>query len=425
MAGLNELTASDAARRIAAGEIGSEAVVADCIRRVEAREPAVQAWEYLDPAYALAQARARDAEAPAGPLHGVPVGVKDTYDTHDMPTTWGTPIHARNRPEADATAVALLRAAGAVILGKTVSTQFACLDPAKTRNPHDADRTPGGSSSGSAAAVADDMVPLALGSQTAGSVIRPAAFCGVVGYKASHGLLNRRGLAPIADALDTVGFMARSIEDVELVLALLTARRPAPAADAPAPRIGLCRTHLWTEADASAVEAVEDAAARLAAAGAEVSEVALPPRFADLTPRTMEVMAFEAARSFAHEWRFHRDRIGEKLAGLIERGQAIPFDDYLAALRAGEALRAEVAQAFDGCDLLLAASAKGEAPDDPTTTGDVRFQSMWTFLHLPCVTLPTHRGPNGLPVGIQLIGPWRGDDRLLADARWIRGRLAA
>ena len=293
-------------------------MVADCLSRIREREPAVQAWQHLDPEYALAQARQRDAEAPSGPLHGVPVGIKDTFDTVDMPTTWGSPIYAGNRPGADASAVALLRAAGAVILGKTVATEFAGLDAGKTRNPHNGAHTPGGSSSGSAAAVADAMVPVALGSQTAGSIIRPAAFCGAVGYKPSYGALSRRGMAPIADALDTVGLMTRSIDDLELILAVLTCRPPPPAdraadrAAARPPRIGLCRTHLWAEIDPSAAAGVEDAASRLAAAGAEVSEVELPSRFADLAALQMKLLGFETARTFAHEWRLHRDRIGPR-----------------------------------------------------------------------------------------------------------------
>ena len=424
---LNELTASEAARRIAAGEITSEAVVADCLSRIREREPAVQAWQHLDPEYALAQARQRDAEAPSGPLHGVPVGIKDTFDTVDMPTTWESPIYAGNRPGADASAVALLRAAGAVILGKTVATEFAGLDAGKTRYPHNGAHTPGGSSSGSAAAVADAMVPVALGSQTAGSIIRPAAFCGAVGYKPSYGALSRRGMAPIADALDTVGLMTRSIDDLELVLAVLTCRPPPPADRAAArpPRIGLCRTHLWAEIDPSAAAAVEDAASRLAAAGAEVSEVELPSRFADLAALQMKLLGFETARTFAHEWRLHRDRIGPRFQALIEIGLQATFADFQAAIRCAEICRTELAALFDDHDMLLTMSAKGEAPQGLASTGDMSFQSLWTFLHVPCVSLPSHTGPNGLPIGTQFIGPFQGDDTLLADIRWAARHLMA
>ncbi len=425
MSSLNQLTATEAARRIAAGEVTSEAVVADCLARIREREPVVMAWQHLDEDNALDQARRRDAERPSGPLHGVPVGVKDTYDTHDMPTTWGSPIYADRRPGADATAVALLRTAGAVILGKTVTTEFAGLDPGKTRNPHDAGRTPGGSSSGSAAAVADEMVPVALGSQTAGSVIRPAAFCGVVGYKPSFGVLGRRGMAPIAEELDTVGYMARSVEDIVLVTAVLTLRTPVPP-DQPLAtplRIGICRTHLWPGVDPSAADALDDAAGRLAASGATLAEVALPPHFADLMPRQMTLMGFEAARTFAHEWHTDRDRIGPKFQALIEIGLEASYEEYIAASRFAAGCRAELADLFEGCDVLLTVSAKGEAPEGLSSTGDMRFQSLWTFLHVPCITLPTARGPNGLPVGIQLVGPFHGDDALLVEARWAADRL--
>lgn len=424
MQSLNELTASEAARGIAGGRFSSEALVADCLTRIREREPAVMAWQHLDPEYALAQARERDAATPAGPLHGVPVGIKDIYDTVDMPTTWGSPIYAGNRPASDAAVVASLRAAGAVILGKTVSTEFAGLDPGKTRNPHNTAHTPGGSSSGSAAAVADFMVPVALGSQTAGSVIRPAAFCGVVGFKPSHGVLNRRGMAPIADALDTVGYMTRSIEDLALVLAVLTCRvPPAAPSQADPPRIGMCRDHLWAEADPEAVAAVEDAGSRLAAAGARISQVDLPATFADLAARQMTLMGFEAARSFAHERRAHDDRLGPKLRDLIEIGERASFADCQAALRAATACRRELAAIFDGHDMLLTVSAKGEAPAGLAATGDMRFQSLWTFLHAPCVSLPTHTGPTGLPIGTQFIGPFQGDDSLLVNAGWAARRL--
>ena len=420
MSGLNELSATEAARRIAAGETTSEAVVADCLRRIEAREPDVQAWEYLDPEYALAQARARDAEPPRGPLHGVPIGIKDIYDTFDMPTSFGSLIYQTNQPANDAAAVALLRAAGAVIMGKTVTTEFAASNPSKTRNPHNIAHTPAGSSSGSAAAVADNMVPIAFGSQTAGSVIRPAAFCGTVGYKASFGIFNRRGLAPQAESLDTIGFMTRAVDDVSLCAAVLAARTPPAARTMPdrPPRIGVCRTHLWTELDASAVEAIDDSAARLAAAGAQVSEVTLPDQFAEITTRQWTVLAVEAARAFTHEWHNHRDQLSEKMQAVFELGWGTPNQDYLDALAFGEACRARMPEIFDDVDVLLTPSANGEAPEGLGWTGDVRFQTMWSFLHVPCITLPTHTGPKGLPVGVLLVGPHHGDEDLFASARW-------
>jgi amidase len=425
MGTLNQLTASDMARRIGAGDISSEAVVADCLARIRERETEVRAWQYLDEDRALGQARKRDTERPTGPLHGVPIGVKDTYDTHDMPTTWGSPIYADRRPGADAAVVAQLRAAGAVVLGKTVTTEFAGLDPGKTRNPHDARRTPGGSSSGSAAAVADQMVPVALGSQTAGSVIRPAAFCGVVGFKPSFGVLSRRGMAPIADELDTVGYMARSVEDIAMMTAVLTMRSAIPPVSpgTAAPRVGICRTHLWPDIDACAADALDDAARRLADSGATVVDVPLSDRFADLAQPQLNLMGFQTARTFAHEWHTDRDRIGPKFRELIEIGLASSYEDYLSANRLAAACRADLAILLDDVDFLLTVSAKGEATEGLESTGDMRFQSMWTFLHVPCATLPTTRGPNGLPVGVQLVGSHLNDDGLLGNAQWVSERL--
>ncbi len=425
MTGLNELTATEAARRIHDGEATCEAVVTDCILRIEAREPDVRAWEYLDPEYALDQARAIDAGPRRGPLHGVPVGIKDIYDTVDMPTTHGSPIYRGNRPAMDAAAVAMLRAAGALILGKTVSTEFAASNPSKTRNPHNIEHTPAGSSSGSAAAVADMMVPAALGSQTAGSVIRPAAFCGTVGYKATFGILNRRGLAAQAESLDTIGCMTRCVDDLALLTAVLTCRTPPPPGQMPdrKPRIGLCRTHLWRDLDPAAVEATEDAAARLAAAGAEVRECALPAHFADITEVQWSVLAVEASRAYAHEWNNHREALSAKMRAVFEQGWSTPDEDYVAALAFGERCRAEFASIIEGHDLLLAPSAQGEAPHGLDWTGDVRFQTMWSFLRVPAITLPTHTGPNNMPVGNLLVGPAHGDRALFDNARWAESVL--
>jgi len=421
VSGLNELSATEVARRIAAGETTSEAVVADCLLRIELREPDVRAWEYLDAEYGLAQARERDAEPSRGPLHGVPVGIKDIYDTYDMPTAFGSPIYENNRPASDAAAVALLRRAGAVIMGKTVTTEFAASPPSKTRNPHNIDHTPAGSSSGSAAAVADKMVPIAFGSQTAGSVIRPAAFCGAVGFKSTFGLFDRRGLAPQAESLDTIGFMTRTVDDVALCAAVLTTRTPPAPGGMPArpPRIGLCRTHLWDEMDPSSVEALEDSAARLAAAGASVTDVALPDRFADITPRQWSVLAVEAARAYTYEWQNHRDKLSEKMREIFQLGWDTSQEDYLAALDFGVECRAAMPGIFEDFDLLLTPSANGEAPKGHAWTGDVRFQTMWSFLRLPCITLPSHKGPNGLPVGVLLVGRAGGDDDLFDNARWV------
>jgi amidase len=427
MAKLHELTASEGARRIAAGEVTSEALVSACLERIAAREPDVQAWQFYDPHYALKQARDCDREARRGPLHGVPVGIKDIFDTYDMPTTFGSPIYANNRPTSDASVVAMLRAAGAVIMGKTVTTEFAARHPGKTRNPHNTAHTPGGSSSGSAASVGDRMVPAAFGSQTAGSVIRPAAFCGTVGVKPSYGLFNRRGMAGQAESLDTVGFMVRSVDDVELMTAVLTNEPPPAPGRVPArpPRIGLCRTHLWSEVDAPARNAVEEIAKRLADAGATVKEVTFPENFAAITPSQWKLLAYEAARAQAYEWHQHRDKLSAAMQEIIGQGFGTSFAEYLEALRLADESRAALPAIMEPFDFLLTYSAKGEAPAGLGATGDVRFQTLWSFLRVPVITLPTHTGPNGLPIGVLVVGRYREDDALIVNARWVLQRLAS
>ena len=271
------------AAAIARRDVTAEAIVRDCLDRIDEREAIVGAWAFVDRTFALRQARDLDRSGSKGALHGVPIGVKDIIDTADMPTEMGSPIYRDHRPRADAACVALLRAAGAVILGKTVTAEFAGVTPGKTAHPLDPSHTPGGSSSGSAAAVADFMVPAALGTQTGGSVIRPAAFCGVFGYKPSFGRFNRAGVKPAAESFDTIGLIARTIDDLRLLDAALIGEMVAPLAPAQPPVVGLCRTHLWKNAEAATVAAIEDTAARLAAANATVVEIELPDEFATLT----------------------------------------------------------------------------------------------------------------------------------------------
>jgi Asp-tRNA(Asn)/Glu-tRNA(Gln) amidotransferase A subunit family amidase len=417
---LNELSASEAARRIARREITSEALVRACLERIASREKTVRAWAFVDPDAALAEARSRDREAPRGPLHGVPIGVKDVLDTADMPTQMGSRIYAGWRPRADAACVAMARTAGAVVLGKTVTAEFAGMAPGETRNPHDPSRTPGGSSSGSAAAVADFMAPLALGTQTGGSVLRPASFCGVVGFKPSFGRYNRSGLKMAAESVDTIGSMARTIADIELLDAVLTRAKldPSRALEA-APRIGVCRTPMWQTARPETQDAVEDAAARLTGSGALVREVPLPEPFAGLCGERDVLGSVERSRAIAFEWQHHRDALSERMRGAVELGLGTPDEDYRALLTLAEACRAKLAGVFAGLDVLLAPCVPGEAPAGLESTGDPRFQRLWTALHVPAITLPTHKGPAGLPVGIQLVGAAGGDVRLLGAARWI------
>ena len=317
------LPAHAAARAIAARELTSEELVQACLDRIAEREDAVGAWEQLDPEAALAQARARDAERPRGPLHGVPVGVKDVIDTRDLPTGYGSPIRAGHRPVADAPCVMRLRAAGAVILGKTVTTEFAMWTPGRTANPHDHRRTPGGSSSGSAAAVADGMVPVALGTQTAGSIAAPPAFCGVLGLKPSHGLLPTTGVMPLSPRLDTLGVLARDAEDLALVAEVIAGAALGGARVAGAPALALARTPWWEQADEHGQAALLEAAARLRSAGATVTEVSLPEPFAGLPEAHDTLMAFDAARALAPEREEHAGRISPRVREYLERGAGI------------------------------------------------------------------------------------------------------
>ncbi len=429
-AGLNRLTATEVARAIASGETSCEAVVRDCLARIDAREDKIHAWASIDPELALAQARALDragAQAKKLPLVGVPIGVKDIIDTADLPTEMGSPIYRGYRPSTDAACVALVRAAGAVILGKAVTCEFAGMTPGPTTNPHNPAHTPGGSSSGSGAAVADFMVPVAFGTQTGGSVLRPASYCGVFGFKPSFGAFNRKGVYPAAESLDTIGLIARSLEDIELLSAVLELRPPAPlqVSERP-PRIGLCRTPLWQSAQPETVAAVEDAAERLAKAGAQTTSVTLPEEFSGLRYAARETINnYERAAAMAHEWAHHRERISERLHKRIELGRAMPHAEYVAALRLGESCRAQLTSIFQGLDILLAPCVNGEAPRGLGETGDPGFQTIWTILHTPSLSMPTHRGPNGLPVGIQLVANRHEDRKLLACAQWVWHCLGA
>jgi Asp-tRNA(Asn)/Glu-tRNA(Gln) amidotransferase A subunit family amidase len=335
---LRTFDATEAARLIARGEASSEEVVRACLERIAERDPTVRAWAHLDPEAALAQARATDAADRRSPLHGVPVGVKDIIDTRDLPTECGSPIYAGRRPAADAVCVARLRDAGAVILGKTMTTELAYFHPAETRNPLDLRRTPGGSSSGSAAAVADGMVPLALGSQTAGSTIRPASFCGIFGLKPTHGLVDLTGVKRLSDRLDTLGLFARSIDDLELLLDTLTGNaRPALGRPARPPRIAFTRTARWWLVESDAQVTLEAAASELADAGARVDELELPTELEELVDAQETIMAVDVAANLADEYDSHGDRISAELSALIEQGRATTRSEHEAALLAAEA----------------------------------------------------------------------------------------
>jgi amidase len=405
-------------------ELSAEELVVQCIDRIIAREAEVQAFEVLDAEGAVREARRID-ELPHRPqLCGLPVAIKDLIDTADLPTSYGSPIHRGHRPSEDAACVRALRTAGAVILGKTVTTEFAVYHPGKTRNPRDPSRTPGGSSSGSAAAVADGMVHAALGTQTAGSVIRPASFCGVIGWKPPHGALFLQGVHPLAPSLDTLGFFVREVEDVPHLLAALQGTKPRPMPAPPKrPSFALCRTESWPEADPSTRAALEEAAARLARSGAEVRELELPPSFTGLAAAQTLIMNAEAAISLRQELAHHRAALSPRLREILDAGAACPPAQLAAARDQAARCRAEFDALAGQFDALLTPAAKGEAPVGLGATGDPIFSRIWTLLGTACATLPVLRGPAGLPVGLQLVGRRGGEDALLAAAAFVAKAL--
>ncbi|MBS0521906.1 MAG: amidase [Proteobacteria bacterium] len=406
-----------------AGSLTAEAYVRQCLDRIAEREPVVKAWAYLDPDLALAQAKAADA-ATGGLLRGIPLGVKDIIDTHDMPTGHNSPIFAGTQSFGDAACIALSRNANAVILGKTVTTEFANRHPGATTNPHNASHTPGGSSSGSAAAVADGHVPLAFGTQTGGSVIRPAAYCGVIGYKPSFGEFSRVGIKMQCHSLDTLGLMARSLDDIALLRAAVLALPPVPVrCDGATPRIGFCRTPIWDDAEADTKELLERTAKALGDKGATVVEVTFAPAFTGILQDHGAIMGFESARNYADERLRHPDKVSGELMDGLKRGLDVPLEGYVAAQRKAAAFKAHVDSLFDDVDVLLCPSAPGEAPKGLGFTGDPRFNSIWTLAGTPCVTLPAGTGDMGLPLGIQLVGCRYEDDRLLSTAAWVAAKL--
>jgi Asp-tRNA(Asn)/Glu-tRNA(Gln) amidotransferase A subunit family amidase len=415
--------ALEAAAAIANRETTSEALVRSCLERIEQREDRVGAWIHLDAEHALAEARARDAAPALSPLHGVPVAVKDVLDTADMPTGYGSSIYDGHRPAADAACIALLRAAGMVVLGKTVTTEFAYRQPGKTRNPVDPEHTPGGSSSGSAAAVADFMVPLAIGTQTAGSVIRPASFCGAVGYKPGYGTINRAGLKILAESLDTIGVFARTVPDAAAFVDILAGRTSTPTTAERPPRVGVCRTPAWSMAEAATHAAIEDAAERLERAGALIDQVDRPFPPTDAADVQEIIQTYEAWRGLSHEREVHGDQLSDAIKERLNQGGECPPERYAAALETAARCRSDIATVFAEFDVLLTPSAPGEAPHGLANTGNPVFNRPWTLLRLPCVSVPGLVGPHGLPVGVQVVGPSSAEAATLAWAAWIDDAL--
>lgn len=434
-----DLTAREAAAAIARHELSSEELVTSCLERIGRLEPEVKAWAFLDPAHALAQARAADAVAREGKglgiLHGVPVGIKDVIDTADMPTEGNSALFKDYRPRHDASCVAALRAAGAVILGKTVTTELASSTPGATRNPRNLAHTPGGSSSGSAAAVACGMVPLAFGTQTAGSVIRPASFCGVYGMKPTLGLISRHGVILQSHTLDTVGVYARTVEDLALVADAVAVHDPQdPVSISSArprlseiaiseppmpPLFAFVRTPAWDQMAPIAQEAIGELVSEL---GGRVEEIEIPS-----LAQAVECQRIVQSAENAAYYGIFRERKPELLSdGLTERlksGARIAAQDYIRAVNMRDKLYGSIEEVLTQYSAILAPSSLGPAPKGLGSTGDPVMNGLWTYLGVPCVNLPLLEA-DGLPIGVQLIGMRRDDGRILRTARWLARHLA-
>ncbi len=441
MTDLTTLSAVQAAAAIGQGKITATDLVTACLDRIKAREGDVKAWAHLDGDHALAMAKAADEAQRSGhgtgPLHGVPFGIKDIIDTADMPTEHGSPAFKDNRPTEDAACVSALKAAGAIILGKTITTEMATLTPNVTRNPHNLAHTPGGSSSGSAAAVADNMVPAALGTQTGGSVIRPASFCGVYGYKPTFGMIPRAGVLNQSHTLDTVGIFGRSVEDLALIgdcLARHDPRDPASlaqsrgsllqAATAPwplKPTFAFVKTSAWKDADAVLHEAFGELVASL---GGQVEDVVADATVERGLTAAKIIQNVEVAAHYGPVLDKYPDLISKRLAGQIEEGRQLKGSTYVAALEARALIERSIAELFMNYNAVLTPAAPGSAPKGLESTGNPVFNAFWTYMGTPSVTLPLLATEDGLPIGVQLVGARRDDGRLLRTARLLERQLA-
>jgi Asp-tRNA(Asn)/Glu-tRNA(Gln) amidotransferase A subunit family amidase len=422
--GLNLLSATQAADKLARGETTSLALVEDCLARIEAREPEIRAWAFMDRELALRQAKARDQEPRRSPFHGVPVGIKDIFDTFDMPTAYGSPIYKGHRPAVDTAVVGLLRRAGLVILGKCATTEFASPVPIGVRNPHDFGRSPGVSSSGSAAAVADYMVPLAVGSQTGGSTILPAAFCGLFGYKASLTGIDRGGIRHLRPGLDTLGLFARDLGDIATLRSIVSdGASVAPPNGLKGVRVGVCRTTNWHQALPESVDALQQAAKMVGGHAADIADIDLPDVFAGIEDSFRVISSVEGSRALAVEARDHFADLNHWVqsahttARKVDQAQFDKAELHVIACMRG------LAEIFARCDVLLTPSTCGEATTDLEGISNSAFNRTWTILQVPCVTIPAFRGPNDMPVGVQIVGPVGSDGRTIALAQTIAATL--
>ena len=417
----NELTALEALAQIEVGELTSETLVEACLEHISGREEAVGAWQFLNPDATLAAARRIDQSKVTGALQGIPVAVKDVFDTAHMPTAYGSPIYDGHLPASDAATITVVRANNGIILGKTVTTEFAYFHPGKTANPLDVQRTPGGSSSGSAAAVADFMAPLAFGTQTVGSTIRPASYCGIVGYKPSFGLIDRTGIRPLADEFDTVGLFSRDVADIAYFASILS-RRPKLKLSAPLespPRVGLCRTADWASASPDAQSALEFAAERASKFGANIIEIKLPKIFTQISTLQSTIVDFQAANSAAYELNFHRDQVSKTYIARAETGLALSANDYDVARISLNRARADFDEIMKSVDVLMMLSAPGEAPIGLEATGNPIFNRLGTAMRVPCLSLPGLVGSFQMPIGVQLLGSMNNDRQVLIAGDWL------
>ena len=422
--------ARTAAAALKAQETTSEVLVAACLARIDAREPTLGAWVVLDRDGALEQARAWDKARRLGdkvpPLAGLPIAVKDNIETADLPTAYGSSIYEHNRPLADAACVAQAKGAGAILLGKTVTTEFAYYSPGKTVNPHNPEHTPGGSSQGSAASVAAGMVPLAFGTQTAGSVIRPAAYCGVVGYKPSWGLIPRPGIKVLSDWLDTVGVFARDVADAAFFVASLTGRPSLrPTEDSGALKVAVLREPYPGTLEPEGAVALDQAAEALARAGHKVFDLPTPPSLQPIARLQRLVMAYDMDKALGHERRQHDGKLSSILKTYLDEGKGTSARAYDAAIATSREVIRDIDGVFGEADVILSPPAPGEAPKGLHATGDPAFNRVWTQLQLPCLTIPAGLGPNGLPVGLQLAARSGQDALLLAAALALETALKA
>jgi Asp-tRNA(Asn)/Glu-tRNA(Gln) amidotransferase A subunit family amidase len=422
---LNELSFAQMALQIRTGLVTSEAIMLACIDRIEQREAEVGAFVCFDANAALASARLADQSETKGLLHGVPFAIKDIIDTNIFPTGWGTTFYDGHQPSRNASCVEMFIRAGAIPFGKTVTTEFAYFKPGKTANPHNLNHTPGGSSSGSAAAVADNMLPFGFGSQTAASLIRPAAYCGIAGYKASHGSFDLQGVMSLSPSLDTLGFIAREIEDFELARSVLCGSTPAKLIDLEAAplRISLFRGPHWQEGSLEMRDVCNRAVNGLKSAGAQTGELACPEVFKLLTAAQKTVMGYEVAHARIFEYSRYEDQLSLQFKQLVESGLAVSRSDYESACTTRDRAARILEMMFIDTDIILTPAAPGEAPLGLDATGDPLFSRGWNLLKVPCISIPYGKGPNGLPLSVQLVARLGADDDLLAAAKWVDRQL--